>query len=180
MRNTVFTAFLHHIDSSYSFCAVLLDNFAPYSLLIHCLCGATCHFSTVQPPHTLSIRCCLIILHRTASSYSAYAVPLAIFTPYRLLIHCLCGVTCQFHTVQSPHTLPMRCHLPISHRTGSSYSAYAVPLAFLAPYRFLTLYLYGAACCFCPTAKQYLLPEQRNTRNSLQSYAYKLHLTQFI
>ena len=72
------------------------------------------------------------------------------FAPYRFLILLLCGATCQFYTVQPPHTLPMRCHLPISHRTASSCSAYAVLLAILAPYRFLTLYLYGAACCFCP------------------------------
>ena len=111
MRNTVFTAFLHHIDSSYSFCAVLLDNFAPYSLLMHCLCGAACLFSTVQAPHTLPMRCYLIFLHRTASSCTAYAVPLANFTPYRLLIHCLCGAACHFSTVQAPHTLSIRCCL---------------------------------------------------------------------
>ena len=120
------------------------------------------------------MRCHLPISHRTASSYSAYTVPLAIFTPYSLLTLYLYGAACHFSTVQVPHTLSMRCYLIFLHRTASSYSVYAVLLVILAPYSLLILCLCGTTCCFCPTTKQYLLPEQRNTRNSLQSYAYKL------
>ncbi len=127
---TVSLAFSHRTASSYSVYAVLLDILAPYSLLILCLCGATCLFHTVQPPHTLSMRCHLPISHRTASSHSVYAVLLAILAPYRFLTLYLCGATCHFHTVQPPHTLSIRCRLPFSHRTASSYSAYAVLLVF--------------------------------------------------